>query len=223
MESRVYARIKIIVPVRVFRTDASGRSMVGLAHSVDTSSGGLCLAGFHNIAAEGDVLEVQYRHIKARYRVVWVQPGTLKHELQMGLQCLEPHKHILPTKEPQRCVEERSVPDFQQERRSEPRFSIVAGAEIKPVADSSSWVWTKVANISRHGCFCYIRNPLPVLTKLKMLLKLENVEIAQYAVVRSILPGCGMGLEFTQGACANDNVSLCAAVERLAAIAAKGS
>ncbi len=79
-------RIKAVLPVRVWGTDASGSSFQDTAHTLDITPEGARLGAIrHELKAE-DKLTVQYRQRKTEFRVVWTKLLDGAREYQVGLQ-----------------------------------------------------------------------------------------------------------------------------------------
>lgn len=65
-------RTKMVVPVRLWIRDAAGVTRCYLAHTLDVSDHGVRMGGFNGTLNSGQLIEVQYRHKRARFRVVWI-------------------------------------------------------------------------------------------------------------------------------------------------------
>ena len=87
-------RTKMVVPVRLWVRDDSGIVRSHLAHTLDVSDHGVQLAGLDGKLTGDQIFEVQYRHKRARFRVVWVHTREGSREKQVGAECLEPEKRI---------------------------------------------------------------------------------------------------------------------------------
>lgn len=91
---RLLDRKKMVVPVRVLVQDGTGTQVTLLAHTLDASTSGVRLGGFHGQVSTGQAVTVQYQHRRCNFRVIWVgKPGTAQ-GTQLGLQCLEPGKNL---------------------------------------------------------------------------------------------------------------------------------
>jgi hypothetical protein len=83
-------RVKMVVPVRLW----DGQSCE-IVHTLDVTPGGTRLGGLRHSPTPGTVVEVQRHNKRARFRVVWAaSPSAKSKEIQVGLQCMEPEKHI---------------------------------------------------------------------------------------------------------------------------------
>lgn len=105
----------MVLPIRVWGTDSAGKAFNALAYTLDISPSGARLCGMRVPLALGEAVTVQYKQKRALFKVAWVgQPGKKTAE-QVGIQTLEPDKHIwldLPGSE-------TFVDDFDRSRRSE--------------------------------------------------------------------------------------------------------
>lgn len=64
-------------------------------HTLDVTPGGTRLGGLNCELRAGMIVEVQRQNKRAKFVVVWAQrPDEKSKEMQAGLKCLEPEKHI---------------------------------------------------------------------------------------------------------------------------------
>jgi hypothetical protein len=97
-------RIKVVLPIRVWGTDANGKPFVSLSHTLDVTPTGARIGGVTDAVAPGDRVGITRGMKKAHFRVAWVgTPGTPS-EGQIGVELLEAGKDIwglrLPDPEP---------------------------------------------------------------------------------------------------------------------------
>jgi hypothetical protein len=85
-------RTKMVVPVRVRLAGAKEQAQI--AHTLDATEGGVRLAGFRGDLNVGDVIEIQYRHERALFRVVWSRALENSSEKHIGAECVDPDKNI---------------------------------------------------------------------------------------------------------------------------------
>ena len=108
-------RTKMVVPLRLWGTDSTGKPFNVLGYTLNVSSTGARIAGVKVPLAVGDAVTVQYKQQRALYKVAWVgRPGDNTHE-QVGVSLLEADKHIF--------AELSDPPDYRDEysgRRSSP-------------------------------------------------------------------------------------------------------
>jgi hypothetical protein len=86
-------RTKMVLPVRVRRAGANS-GLMQMAHTLDATEEGVRLAGFRGEVNVGDVLEIQHRHERALFRVVWILAIERSTEKHIGCECVEPDRNI---------------------------------------------------------------------------------------------------------------------------------
>lgn len=84
----------------------------------------------------------------------------------------------------------------QPEKRSNERRACSGGAEVRTTSDGRGQ-WAVLTDISLSGCYIQTPSPLPVKTRLSLLLRAHETELVTPAVVSTCDPGVGMGVEFT--------------------------
>lgn len=94
LQNRILERTKMVVPVRILVEDKTGAPNVYLAHTLDASSAGTRLGGFHGQLEMGQTVTVQYQHRRSVFRVIWTGKLGTPQATQIGLSCLEPAKNI---------------------------------------------------------------------------------------------------------------------------------
>jgi hypothetical protein len=92
----------MVLPVRVWGTEVHGKPFNLLGYTIDISAGGARLAG---VAAElrlDDVIAVQYKQQKAKFRVTWIGAPDTPKAKQFGIEYVAGEKFIwmdLPSEE----------------------------------------------------------------------------------------------------------------------------
>jgi hypothetical protein len=222
MGKRKHARVKNVLPVRCWGTDGMGKPFVELAHTLDISHSGVRVGGFSALVAIADVINVQYRHNKARFEVAWVgRPGSAK-DGQIGIKCLESSKDIFGLG----LKDELIVDDYQGdlaieikrkgiENRSHQRYSAKGGVDLVTVATHEG-SWAEVADISLGGCYLTTLTPLNVGLEIEMVLQVGDARFNAFGTVRTCHPNVGMGVEFTRFRTPEDQNAHQALIERLA-------
>ena len=83
----------------------------------------------------------------------------------------------------------------QDERRSFPRYPFIAHAEVRDAGESSR-LSARVSDISLSGCYLDMMNPLPVNTRIRVIIHdNKNPFEAQARIVYSV-PNLGAGVAF---------------------------
>ena len=83
----------MVVPVRV-RIAGAKAGQAHPAYTLDATDFGVKLGGIREDFKVGDVIEVQHRHERAMFRVVWVKNLEKSSEKHVGAECVEPDKNI---------------------------------------------------------------------------------------------------------------------------------
>lgn len=213
MGRRGKQRIKMVLPVKISGRDATGKPFFQLGHTLDLNRNGARLGGLPALVHFDDILEVQHRHKKARFRVTWVgRPGTPKAN-QVGVQYLEPDKDIwgLELPEDDGLVDSFEDPEAKRaakkakahkptgkELRAHERYSMSGGVEVRTSEKAEAGHWTVLSDLSSAGCYVNTSSPLPLNARPALLVRAGNTEIRTWAAVRTCHTGVGMGLEFTE-------------------------
>lgn len=86
-------------------------------------------------------------------------------------------------------------PSQHSERRSVPRFNLIAAAEITEPA-SGVHISGRISEISRRGCYLDVLNTLPVGTRLHLTISRDQGTFATDAKIIYAQDGMGMGILF---------------------------
>jgi hypothetical protein len=229
MGRRGKQRIKMVLPVKVWGRDATGKPFFQLAHTLDINRGGAKVGGLLALVNFDDTVDLQHRHKKARFRVTWVgRPGTPKAN-QIGVQYLEPEKDIWGLELPEDSLPDRfEDPETKKpakkpkthkaaggkELRAHERFSMSGGVEVRTSEKAELGHWTILSDMSAGGCYVNTASPLAPNARPALLVRAGNTEIRTWAAVRTSHPGVGMGLEFTEMT-ATDRLRLDALIQGL--------
>jgi PilZ domain len=87
-----------------------------------------------------------------------------------------------------------SSPQY-RERRSVPRFNLIATAEITEPA-SGVRISGRISEISRKGCYLDVLNTLPVGTQLRLTISRDQGSFTTDAKIIYAQDGMGMGIFF---------------------------
>jgi PilZ domain len=82
-----------------------------------------------------------------------------------------------------------------RERRSVPRFSLIATAEIIEPA-SGVHISGRISEISRKGCYLDVLNTLPVGTRLRLTISRDQGTFTTEARIIYVQEAMGMGIAF---------------------------
>lgn len=217
MGNRRQKRVKTVIPVRLGGTDIAGNRFVAMAHTIDISSSGTRLGGVVAEIESGAKVELQYRHLKARFEVQWVHKTG--NDQQVGLKSLEPTKDLWGASLDAKGFED----DYQAPKkvaptastRKAPRYTALASVDLVTLPEHRT-LSSELQNISAGGCYLKCFTPLDPGHKVEMLVQLDGLRINAFGMVRSCHPAKGMGVEFTGFRAAEDELALHAKVAELA-------
>ena len=184
-------------------TDTDGKPFLQMVHTLDISSHGARLGGFHGKLNVGDTVSLQYKNSQVKHRICWLRPLG-EHDMQLGVESLQPEKQIWGVRSAadykddffvalaaQRKYEKRS-----NDRRKYTRFP-VSGVVVVSNPAGEDRQSLRVSDISLEGCFIETGKPFDAGARVKLLLRIQDAEIETLGTVRASLPSAGMGVEFT--------------------------
>lgn len=94
MGQRKKPRVKMVAPVRLWGTDSAGNPFNILAHTLNVSATGARIGGVKVGLSVGEAVTLQYKQLRALFKVVWIgRPGD-RTEQQIGIQLLEQDRQI---------------------------------------------------------------------------------------------------------------------------------
>jgi hypothetical protein len=120
-------RIKMVLPIRVWGTDANGKAFVCLAHTLDVTPGGARVAGLNAPLQLGERIGITRGMKKAYFRVAWIGEAGSPAEEQIGVELIDTKNDIWGLQLP------AAEPDDYRNRESESspkQSSPVASAEL---------------------------------------------------------------------------------------------
>lgn len=82
-----------------------------------------------------------------------------------------------------------------EERRSSPRASIIAIADVTEVSTGTR-LSARCSDISRSGCYVDTLNPMPMRTIVSVRIQHQGEELVLTGRIVYISPGLGMGVHF---------------------------
>ena len=219
MGNRRQRRVRNVIPVRIWGMDSMGKAFIELAHTLDISQMGVRIGGFNTIVNVGDVVGLQYRHLKSRYEVAWVGRPSSAKDKQIGVKCLDAGKDIFAIgREMQgddyEPPEVNLAPRTSASMRRHERFSVRGGVQIFTMNPPVE-VWAELNDLSTSGCYLTTPSPATLLTEVKLLLQVKEALIKCDGTVRTSHPRVGMGIEFTQFDTIEDEERVKQVIERI--------
>lgn len=194
MGKRREPRKVVELPVRIFGIDDAGKIFSENVTALDVSQNGARLTGVRAQARVDEIVGVTYGRNKVHFRVKWIGPPGTPREGQLGLLNLTPQKPFWDFPLPHAI----SADNFRStvERRRSPRVKGSVSAELHP--SEGSVIWGKASDLSLGGCFVEMPIPLPIETRLVIMLWLGETKLRLNGQVVSASPGFGIGLRFTE-------------------------
>jgi hypothetical protein len=208
-------RLHIELPVSVSGFDTNGNPFVKSARTVDISWCGIRLSGVHCVRGPGEIVRVQYKDKRGRYRVIWMEQetGTLGLEGVEGAKLLfgdhlpaaagtdaevdtySPPLSVEAAASATRTGERRESDRREGERRRYKRYNCAGIAAVRE-SNREFGAEGRVLDISMCGCYVEMMSPLRVGTPVNLDIKLSDHVLKLPAIVRVSQANMGMGLEF---------------------------
>ncbi|HKS72331.1 MAG TPA: PilZ domain-containing protein [Terriglobales bacterium] len=189
-------RIKIELAVRVWGMNKEGKPFFQNAEAGNISSEGALLSGLEQQLTAGDMIGVQYRDKKARFRVIWVMDGGAAHKIQAGIQMLEgqqcPWREEL-NRQPVAAAP-ADDPTTPANKRKFVRLKVHTPIDLRD--EGSLHLQTNATDMSGRGCYVETLIAIPVGTPVNVTFWLHEEKVATTAIVRASDAGVGMGIEF---------------------------
>jgi len=215
MGKRRAKRLQIELPVSVSGFDTNGNPFVKSARTVDISCFGIRLSGIHCVRGLGEIVRVQYKEKRGRYRVIWMEKetGTLGLEGVEGAKLLfgdhlpasegmdaEVDTYSLPlpveaAASSKHGVERRENERREGERRQYKRYNCNGVASVRET-NREFGIDGRILDISMSGCYVEMMSPSRVGTPVHLDIKLSGHVLNLPAIVCVSQANMGMGLEF---------------------------
>jgi hypothetical protein len=192
MDNRPEERFEAQIIVRVWGLDVDGRPFFQNANASNISSAGALLSGIRHSLKVGDVIGIQHKDKKARFKVAWVKNATLPHSFDAGVQILSDQSSPwldLATSG------EHPVATGMGKRRFQ-RHKVLFPLEISFEDSRRSHLQTSATDIGGRGCYVETLLPLSLGTKVNVTFWVESEKVQTSGIVRTSDPGVGMGIEF---------------------------
>jgi hypothetical protein len=196
MVSRREPRKDVRVPVRIFGTDAAGKTFNENVFTVNVSRGGAMVIEVKTQLKVGEVIGIVYGKSKSRYEVRWVGTPATPQQNLAGLQSAKSEEIIWDFPLPattEDLVRARSL----NERRQHPRRRCSLSVELHP-ATQESRIWGRVSDISLGGCFVEMSSTLKEGTKVRLALWIQDKKLWAVGKVAAARLGSGVGIEFEE-------------------------
>jgi hypothetical protein len=196
MVSRREPRKDVRVPVRIFGTDAAGKTFNENVFTVNVSRAGAMVIEVKTQLKVGEIIGIVYGKSKSRYEVRWISAPATPQQNLAGLQSVKSEEIIWDFPLPattEDLVRARSL----NERRQHPRRRCSLSVELHP-ASQESRVWGRVSDISLGGCFVEMSSTLKEGTKVRLALWIQDKKLWAVGKVAAARLGSGVGIEFEE-------------------------
>jgi len=192
MGQRTQPRAQRVLTVRVLGMDANGRPILQTAWTVNISRSGLVIEGLRSSVNLGEVVSLQFKDRKVRYRVVWTGETGSEQAGQLGLEQLNPQDDLwqldLPP-ETESDPQERGA-----ERRQQRRFEASLPVEVKSAQGSP--IRAEISDISLSGCYVNTLFPAAIDSFVHIVFWIADQKLSVKGRVRTCVRGVGCGIEF---------------------------
>ncbi|HEV2112497.1 MAG TPA: PilZ domain-containing protein [Terriglobales bacterium] len=85
------------------------------------------------------------------------------------------------------------MPEYNEKRRHD-RFTCDGGVEVR--SEATRGFWGTLTDVSEGGCYVTTFSPLASGTPVQFMVQCHGIEVRGEALVASMHPGVGMGLQF---------------------------
>ncbi len=203
----------MVLPIRIWGTDADSKPFSQLAHTLDLTSSGARVGGMRVLLNTRDVVWVQCRHRKSQFRIVWTgRPGGSR-DHQVGIESVEHGRNIWGLElEDETGSDPYEVPETAgenkgKEHRRHIRYPIAGRVDVRNPYASSGGFSAQLSDISMGGCYVQTGTPWPIASPVRLDMHIGKNDAVMRGIVRTYHPDVGMGIEFTEPYSAVDGVN----------------
>ncbi len=196
MGKRSEPRSEVVLPVRIFGTDADGHVFSENVLTVDVSRSGAKLKNIRVPIHPGEIIGITHGANKSRFHVKWVGQAGTPRAGQIGVLNATPEKYIWAFAPPTATADPfkgHSASD----RRGHPRMQCINSVQLQPESQTAP-IWGKATDLSAGGCFVGMPVPLAIGTKLKIGMWLDQNKLTLKGKVVNSRPGFGIGIQFLE-------------------------
>ena len=200
MGKRSTDRLKLVLPVRLWGVDTTGKPFHQMAHTLNVNQSGARLGGVRVLMPIDEIVGVQYKHKKARFKVVWLGRLGTKSEEQIGITRIQGEPEIWPLEMPTVAIQDQYEPPPPKksdlDKRDVRRYACSGGIEVRQRHAKGPGVWAALTDISLGGCFSQMASPFAKDTNIDFTIRIGTVEIKGVGAIRTSMMGVGMGVDF---------------------------
>ena len=194
MGKRREGRHQCALAVRVLGMDVNGRPILETVQTVNISRHGVVIEGLPSRVNPGEVVSLQYKGRKVRYRVVWEGKADTERVGQLGLEQVNLHDDLWQKDLPAPQVAGRDKQARGGERRRHRRFEAFLPVELR--CEQAVPVRAETSDVSLSGCYVNTLSPWPINTVITLVIWLRNQKLAVKGRVRTSVLGVGSGIDF---------------------------
>jgi hypothetical protein len=205
---RIEKRISVALPVRITYYDDDSKPRLEMACTYDISAHGGCLTGLRCVKEAGEIVTVERGRSKAFCRIVWIGEANSHLKGQVGIQCVEAEKtlwaaELRDMEQVYEAVERNANPNHSSSgsagnRRRYQRFATGGIVELLQKSSAAYHLEGGLKDVSEVGCLVTTKSLILPGTDLKLVLNLDNYDLAFKGQVRHAAPGVGLGIEFRE-------------------------
>jgi len=181
-----------VLNVRVLGMDANGRPIRQDAWTVNISRTTLVIGGLAASVNVGEVLSLQFKDRKVRYRVLWTGEAETPKAGQLGLEQVNPKDDLLQLNLPPETEDDQHARG--SERRLERRFEASLPVEVR--SSDSTPIRAEISDISLSGCYVTTLFPVTVGSIVNVVFWVGDEKLSLKGKVRTCVHGVGFGIEF---------------------------
>ena len=194
MGKRTEPRSQRALAVRVLGMDVNGRPILETVQTVNISRHGVVIEGLRSRVNPGEVVSLQYKDRKVRYRVVWEGEADSERAGQLGLEQVNLHDDLWQKDLPAPPAAGRDKQARGGERRQHRRFEACLPVELR--CEQAVPVRAETSDVSLSGCYVNTLFPSPIDTVLTLVIWLQDQKLAVKGRVCTSVLGVGCGIEF---------------------------
>lgn len=193
MGKRTESRAQRALQVRILGMDANGRPMLASARTVNISRQGVVLEGVTSPVKSGEVVSLQYKSRKVRYKVIWVGEPTTPQASMLGLEKVNQKDDLWQDDLPP----QDDAPDTRTrrgERRHQRRFESTLPVEVRTAEGQP--IRAQITDISLSGCYVNTLFPVTLDSIVSIVFWIGDEKLIARGKVRTSIVGVGCGIEF---------------------------
>jgi len=195
MGKRTEPRAPRALQVKILGMDATGRPLLAGARTLNISRQGVVLEGVSSPIQAGEVVSLQYKGRKVRYKVIWTGEKGTPQAGQLGLEKVNQKDDLwqqdLPPQEDGPDTHSRAR---RGERRHQRRFEATLPVEVR--SSDGTPLRAQITDISVSGCYVNTLSPVTLDSIVSIIFWIGDEKLIARGKVRTSIVGVGCGIEF---------------------------